>query len=87
MDCPKGGARAIVDAFVRGIDKHGRSLYCNSHVNEIVMEKGRATGVHLQWGNCRIRAKKAVVSNLSMWDLYGSGIVDRKAFPALLLHL
>jgi phytoene dehydrogenase-like protein len=82
MDCPKGGARAIVDALVRGIKKHGGSLYYNSHVKEIVIENGRTTGVRLKRGNRRISAKKAVVSNLSVWDLYGSGIVDREAFPS-----
>ena len=82
MDCPKGGARAIVDALVRGIEKHGGSLYYNSHVQEIVIENGRATGVRLKRGNRVVRAKKAVVSNLSVWDLFGSGIVDQKAFSA-----
>jgi phytoene dehydrogenase-like protein len=82
MDCPKGGARAIVDALVRGIEKHGGSLYYNSHVKKIVIENGRATGVRLKRGNRRISAQKAVVSNLSVWDLYGSGIVDQKAFPS-----
>ena len=81
MDCPKGGARSIVDALVRGIKKHGGSLYYNSHVEEIVIENGRATGVRLKRANRRISAKKAVVSNLSVWDLYGSGIVNREAFP------
>ena len=81
MDCPKGGAHSIVDALVRGIEKHGGSLFFNSHVEEIVIENGRATGVRLKRGKQRITAKKAVVSNLSVWDLYGSGIVDPKAFP------
>ena len=82
MDCPVGGARSIVDALVRGIEKHGGSVHVNSHVNEIIIENGRATGVRLKKGNRVIRAKQAVVSNLSVWDLYGSGIVDRTAFPA-----
>jgi phytoene dehydrogenase-like protein len=81
MDCPKGGARAIVDALVRGIEKHGGSLFYNSKVEEIVIENGRATGVRLKRGNRVITANKAVVSNLSVWDLYGSGIVDQRAFP------
>lgn len=86
MDCPKGGAKAIVDALVRGIEKHGGSIFCNSHVKEIVIENGRATGVCLKRGNRIIRAKKAVVSNLSVWDLYGSGIVDQSAFPESFLR-
>jgi phytoene dehydrogenase-like protein len=82
MDCPKGGARAIVDALVRGIKKHGGSIFYKSHVQEIVVENGQAVGVRLKKGNRMIRAKKAVVSNLSVWDLFGSGIVDASAFPA-----
>jgi len=81
MDCPKGGAKAIVDALVRGIEKNEGNLFYNSHVEEIVVEKGRATAVRLKRGNRKITANKAVVSNLSVWDLYGSGIVDQKAFP------
>ena len=81
MDCPKGGARAIVDALVRGIKKHGGSLFLNSHVDEILVQDGRATGIRLKKGNRVIQAKKAVVSNLSVWDLFGTGIVDPTVFP------
>ena len=80
MDCPKGGAKAIVHALVRGIEKHGGCLFYNSHVKEIIIQDGRATGVRLKRGNRTITAKKAIVSNLSVWDLYGSGIVDPSAF-------
>lgn len=80
MDCPKGGARAIVDALVRGIEAHGGSVFCNTPVEEIYVENGRATGVRLKRGKRTIKANKAVVSNLSVWDLYGSGIVNQKAF-------
>uniref|UniRef100_A0A7S1ZJG6 Amine oxidase domain-containing protein n=1 Tax=Ditylum brightwellii TaxID=49249 RepID=A0A7S1ZJG6_9STRA len=81
MDCPKGGARGIVDALVRGIEKRGGSIFLNSHVDEIIIENGKAQGVKLRKGNKVIRAKKAVASNLSVWDLFGSGIVDNAAFP------
>jgi phytoene dehydrogenase-like protein len=85
MDCPKGGAVAIVDALVRGIEKHGGSIFYNTPVQEIVIHKSqkRATGVKIKKGNTvrTITAKKAVVSNLSVWDLFGSGLVDKSAFP------
>ena len=38
MDCPKGGAASIVDALVRGIEKHGGSVFVNSHVEKINIE-------------------------------------------------
>ena len=81
MDCPKGGAKSIVDALVRGIEKQGGTIFLNSHVEKIIIQNGKATGVKLKKGNRVISAKKAVVSNLSVWDLFGTGIVDPKAFP------
>lgn len=87
MDCPKGGAKSIVDALVRGIEKKGNNVFTKAHVKKIVVENGRATGVQLrgkQGSDSRvIRAKKAVVSNLSVWDLFGSGILDATADSSL----
>jgi len=81
MDCPKGGAKAVAEALVRGIHKYNNHVVCRQHVDEIVIDgNGRATGVRLRKGNKLIMAKKAVISNLSVWDLFGSGIVDRKHF-------
>jgi phytoene dehydrogenase-like protein len=79
MDCPKGGAKSIVDALVRGIEKKqpGQAVFCKSHVDKIIVQNGKATGVQL--GDRVIRAKQAVVSNLSVWDLFGSGILDESA--------
>ena len=62
LDFPKGGSGAIVDALVRGVRKHGGKVCLNSHVDEIVVENGRAVGVTLANGQT-IRAKQAVVSN------------------------
>lgn len=83
MDCPRGGAKAVAEALVRGITKHRNHVACRQHVDEIVIDEtaNRATGVRLRRGNRFIRARKAVISNLSVWDLFGSGIVDRKHFP------
>mmetsp|Transcript_9399 Transcript_9399/g.28064 ORF Transcript_9399/g.28064 Transcript_9399/m.28064 type:complete len:598 (-) Transcript_9399:1106-2899(-) len=80
MDCPTGGSKSIVDALVRGTEKLGGKVFCNTAVEEIIVEDGKATGVRLSKGRT-VRAKKAVVSNLSVWDLYGSGIVDQAHFP------
>ncbi|KAL3908351.1 MAG: hypothetical protein SGILL_008515, partial [Bacillariaceae sp.] len=81
MDCPVGGSKAIVDALVRGIEKHGGSVFLNSPVEEIVIENGKAVGVKLGKNGRIIKAKQGIISNLSVWDLYGSGIVDKSAFP------
>lgn len=66
LDYPKGGSGAIVDALVRGVTKHGSSVCVNSHVNEILVEGGRATGVKLADGTV-VRANEAVVSNADLF--------------------
>ncbi|KAL3914825.1 MAG: hypothetical protein SGILL_005936 [Bacillariaceae sp.] len=81
MDCPVGGSKAIVDALVRGIEKQGGNVFLNSPAKEIIVENGKATGVKLEKNGRSVRAKQAVISNLSVWDLYGSGIIDKSAFP------
>ncbi|KAJ1292764.1 hypothetical protein BS78_01G015400 [Paspalum vaginatum] len=67
LEYPLGGTGAIIDALVRGIEKFGGRLALRSHVERILIENGRAVGVKLQSGQV-VRAKKAVVSNASMWD-------------------
>lgn len=52
---------------VRGIEKLGGRVELRSHVEEIIVEEGRAVGVKLRSGNI-VRARKAVVSNASIWD-------------------
>jgi phytoene dehydrogenase-like protein len=81
MDCPKGGAKSIVDALVRGIEKRGGKIFLNQHVDNIDIANGRAQGITLKKEGKVVTAKKAVVSNLSVWDLFESGIVDNSAFP------
>lgn len=63
LDFPKGGSSAIVDALVRGVEKHSKStVHVNCHVKEILVENGVAKGVVLESGEV-IKATKAVVSN------------------------
>lgn len=62
LDYPKGGSQAIVDALIRGIEKRpGCEVQMSKHVEEIIVEGGRACGVRLRGGQV-IRAKE-VVSN------------------------
>ena len=86
MDCPVGGARSIVNALVRGIEKGGRGkVRVRSHVSEICIVDGTAVGVRLRKDaddGRMIRAREGVISNLSIWDLLNSGIVDATAFPS-----
>ncbi|KAK9805482.1 hypothetical protein WJX72_000755 [[Myrmecia] bisecta] len=76
IDYPMGGSGAIIDALVRGIEKYGGRVLLRSHVDEIILEGGKAVGVRLRpkpgkrgvSGPEIIRARKAVVSNASVWD-------------------
>ena len=86
MDCPIGGAKSIIDALVRGIEKFGGEVFLNSHVEKILIEGDRATGVQLKKGGKVIRASEAVISNLSVWDLFGGSIVDKSAFSESFLE-
>ncbi|EKX32504.1 hypothetical protein GUITHDRAFT_82257 [Guillardia theta CCMP2712] len=65
LDYPVGGSEGIIQALVRGIEKHGGEVKLNSHVEEIVVEEGAARGVRLRGGKT-MRAKKAVISNASL---------------------
>lgn len=66
LDYPLGGSGALVDALVRGLEKHGGKLILNAHVEEILVA-GRASGVRLRGGE-ELHARQAVVSNVSIWD-------------------
>lgn len=47
----------MVDALVRGVTKHGGRVHLRSHVEEILVQGGRAGGVRLRGGDV-IRARK-----------------------------
>lgn len=69
LDYPVGGSGAVVDALIRGVTKTGKGhVLLSSHVEEILVEGGRATGVRLRRNNKTIKAKRAVISNASVWD-------------------
>ncbi|MEM9136766.1 MAG: NAD(P)/FAD-dependent oxidoreductase [Cyanobacteria bacterium P01_F01_bin.42] len=67
LDYPKGGSGAIIDALVRGITRRGGEVRCGAHVEEILVENNRATGVRLR-NSEEIRCDRAVISNASTWD-------------------
>ncbi|KAF3958733.1 hypothetical protein CMV_016389 [Castanea mollissima] len=67
LEYPLHGTGAVVDALVQGMKKFGGRLSLGSHVEKIVIENDRASGVKLRSGQF-VRAKKAVISNASTWD-------------------
>ncbi|PSN78651.1 carotene isomerase [filamentous cyanobacterium CCP4] len=66
LDYPIGGSAAMVDALVRGLEKYGGTLRLGAHVEQILVEGGRATGVAMRSGET-LKADK-VISNASIWD-------------------
>ncbi len=66
VDYPIGGSGAIVQALVRGLKKRGGELRLNTHVEQILIEAGRAIGVQLRSGES-LKAP-VVISNATLWD-------------------
>lgn len=64
---PIGGTCQMGDTLQRGLEKFGGKLQLNAHVDEVLVENGRAVGVRLKNGNV-VKAKKAVVSNATPFD-------------------
>ncbi|KAG7366020.1 carotenoid isomerase [Nitzschia inconspicua] len=82
LDFPKGGSGAIVDALVRGVRKHGNQVCLNCHVDEILVENNKVTGVKLSDGKV-VKVKQAVVSNA---DPYVTNKLLSKARASGSLH-
>jgi len=64
---PIGGTSQLGETIQRGLEKFGGKLQLNAHVDEILVEDGRAVGVRLKNGNV-VKARKAVVSNATPFD-------------------
>lgn len=67
LDYPIGGSGALVDALVRGLERHGGKLMLNAHIEQVLVENNRAVGVRLRGGKV-LKARRGVVSNASIWD-------------------
>lgn len=66
----RGGSVGFVDAFVRLIEDHGGTVRTSTPVTGIVVRGGRAVGVRTDDGE--IRARRAVIANVTPTQLYGS---------------
>ncbi|MGB5960388.1 MAG: NAD(P)/FAD-dependent oxidoreductase [Coleofasciculaceae cyanobacterium] len=69
VEYPVGGSGAIVDALVRGLKRWGGELRLNFHVEQILVESGKAVGVRLQ--NGEVIKAPIVISNATIWDTFG----------------
>lgn len=78
IEYPLGGSGAIVQALVRGLKRWGGEIRLNSHVEQILVESGRAIGVQLRQG--KVLRSPIVISNASIWDTYGQ-LLDPQVLP------
>lgn len=69
VEYPVGGSGAIVAALVRGLKKWGGELRLRAHVDKILVEAGKVTGVKLRDGE--FLRSPIVISNATIWDTYG----------------
>uniref|UniRef100_A0A7S3EAU0 Amine oxidase domain-containing protein n=1 Tax=Rhodosorus marinus TaxID=101924 RepID=A0A7S3EAU0_9RHOD len=67
LDYPKGGSGELVDALSRGVTKRGGRIMLGHHVDSVLVENNRATGVRTTAGKVFL-SKDLVVSNASCWD-------------------
>ncbi|MBD1932365.1 MULTISPECIES: phytoene desaturase family protein [Cyanophyceae] len=68
VEYPIGGSGAIVDALVRGLKRWGGELKLNAHVEQILIQSGKVTGVKLK--NGEVINATVVISNATLWDTY-----------------
>lgn len=66
-----GGAQALADSLAESIKLSGGTVRLNATALRLVFDSGgRASGVELLSGET-VEARRAVVSNLTVWDTYG----------------
>ena len=78
LDYPVGGSGALVNALVRGLERHGGRLMLGAHVEQVLVEDNQAIGVRLRGGK-EVRSRRAVVANASVWDTLK--LLPEKAVP------
>lgn len=69
MPVPKGGGERLVDAFSSLISDSGGQLRTGCQADQILVEKGRATGVRLADGEM-VQARRAVICSVTPTQLY-----------------
>ncbi|MBC8043445.1 MAG: FAD-dependent oxidoreductase [Rhizobacter sp.] len=76
INYPIGSSGAIAKALVDGIEKFGGEVILGRAVSEIIIRNGKAIGVRMESG--KEYFAKAVVSNATVWDTFGTLVKDEK---------
>jgi phytoene dehydrogenase-like protein len=77
MPLVKGGSANIVKAFRAVIEGHGGAFMTGTNVERVLIDKGRAVGVVA--AGQTLRAREAVVCNVTPAQLYGNLLPDAPA--------
>jgi phytoene dehydrogenase-like protein len=80
---PVGGAGALTGALARRLEARGGTLHCGRRVDRVLVRDHRAVGVVTADGET-VAARRAVLADVSVPDLYGS-LLDPADLPAQLL--
>ncbi|MGH7906887.1 MAG: phytoene desaturase family protein [Candidatus Binataceae bacterium] len=78
----KGGASKIVDSIAALLCERGGEIRINTEVDRVLIENGRAIGVVLTDG-AAIKARRAVIANVTPGPLFGRLLRDSGFAPAL----
>jgi phytoene dehydrogenase-like protein len=82
-----GGPATLAERLAESIRASGGNVRLNSPVLRLAYdESGRAIGVDLLSGE-RVFARKAIVSNLTVWDTYGKLVGLNRTPPEIKKHL
>lgn len=68
MPIPEGGGEQLARALTRLIEDRGGAVRCARHVDRVIVEHGRATGVEA--GGETFRASRAVIASVNPDQLY-----------------
>jgi phytoene dehydrogenase-like protein len=66
---PEGGAGGLAAALVRRLEEHGGEVRCGVRVDEVLVRRRRAVGVHLADGT-QVEAKRGVFADVGVRQLY-----------------
>ena len=79
----KGGAAALAERLAESIAHNGGKIRLNTRVLRLSYDSaGKAIGVDLLTGET-VRASRAIISNLTIWDTYGKLIGLNRTAPQL----
>lgn len=82
-----GGPASLAERLAESIKRSGGKVRLNSPVLRLSYdEAGRANGVDLLSGE-RVFAKRAIISNLTVWDTYGKLVGLNRTPPEVKKHL